>query len=82
MKHLITISVMGISCLILSACSSKKNNDATGAPAGSATEEKAVIPVKVLTLEKTTIARTIDYTATVLPFEEVNMAPSTPGRIE
>jgi membrane fusion protein (multidrug efflux system) len=82
MKHLVTISVIGISCLILSACSSKKNNDATGAPAGSATEEKAVIPVKVLTLEKTTIARTIDYTATVLPFEEVNMAPSTPGRIE
>ena len=35
-----------------------------------------------MTLEKTKIARTIDYTATVLPFEEVNMAPSTPGRID
>ena len=82
MKHLITISALGISFLILSACSSKKNNDATGALTGTPTEEKAAIPVKVLTLEKTKIARTIDYTATVLPFEEVNMAPSTPGRIE
>jgi membrane fusion protein (multidrug efflux system) len=38
--------------------------------------------VKVSTLAKTKIARTIDYTATILPFEEVNMAPSTPGRID
>ncbi|MCJ7820749.1 MAG: efflux RND transporter periplasmic adaptor subunit, partial [Bacteroidales bacterium] len=30
----------------------------------------------------TKIARTIDYTATVEPFEEVNMAPSTPGRVD
>jgi len=82
MKHSITISVTLISCLILSACSSKKNNEATGTLAGAPNEEKAAIPVKVLTLEKTKIARTIDYTATVLPFEEVNMAPSTPGRIE
>ena len=44
--------------------------------------EKAAIPVKVATLAKTKIARTIDYTATILPFEEVNMAPSTPGRID
>ena len=35
-----------------------------------------------MTLAKTKIARTIDYTATILPFEEVNMAPSTPGRID
>ena len=35
-----------------------------------------------MALSKTKIARTIDYTATILPFEEVNMAPSTPGRID
>ncbi len=35
-----------------------------------------------MSLSKTKISRTIDYTATVLPFEEVNMAPSAPGRIE
>jgi membrane fusion protein, multidrug efflux system len=78
MKYLKTILVILISGLILSACSSKKNNGA----AGTAVSEKATIPVKVLVLSKTKIARTIDYTATVLPYEEVNMVPSTPGRIE
>jgi RND family efflux transporter MFP subunit len=38
--------------------------------------------VRTLELAKSKVARTIDYTATVLPFEEVNLAPSTPGRIE
>ena len=40
------------------------------------------IPVRVMALAKTKIARTIDYTATILPFEEVNIAPSSPGRID
>jgi membrane fusion protein, multidrug efflux system len=78
MKHSTTISAMVISCLILSACSSKKTTEATGTPVA----EKASIPVKVETLSKTKISRTIDYTATILPYEEVNMAPSAPGRIE
>ena len=68
--------------LLLAACSSKENNkSATTALAATGTE-KAAIPVKVMALTKTKISRTIDYTATVLPFEEVNMAPSAPGRIE
>lgn len=82
MKSTKIISVIMISGLILSACSSKKANDAATAAPGTAGAEKAAIPVKVITLEKTKIARTIDYTATVLPYEEVNMAPSTPGRID
>ncbi|MGQ9620264.1 MAG: efflux RND transporter periplasmic adaptor subunit [Bacteroidales bacterium] len=44
--------------------------------------EKPVAPVKVIPVSKTKIARTIDYSATIMPFEEVNVAPSTPGRIE
>jgi len=68
--------------LLLATCSSKENNkSATTALAATGTE-KAAIPVKVMALTKTKISRTIDYTATVLPFEEVNMAPSAPGRIE
>ena len=82
MKYLRTIPVIMISGLILSACSSKKNNEAANAADGAAVTEKAAIPVKVITLEKTKIARTIDYTATVLPYEEVNMVPSMPGRID
>jgi membrane fusion protein, multidrug efflux system len=80
MNYSRTISVILLSGLILSACSSKgKNGDVTGVTTAA---EKAAIPVKAMKLVKTKIARTIDYTATILPFEEVNMAPSTPGRIE
>ena len=82
MKYSKTISVILISSLIFSACSSKKNNESTSVLAGTPVAEKAAIPVKALTLSKTKIARTIDYTSTVLPFEEVNIVPSTPGRIE
>jgi membrane fusion protein (multidrug efflux system) len=78
MKYLRTLPVILISGLLLAGCSSKTKN----ANASADEAEKAAIPVKVATLAKTKIARTIDYTATVLPFEEVNMAPSTPGRID
>jgi len=83
MKYSKTIPVILINGLILmAACSSRKTNETATAAGNTAPVEKAAIPVRVMTLEKTKIARTIDYTATVLPYEEVNMAPSTPGRID
>lgn len=82
MKYFSTIPVILIGGLLLAGCSSKTNPDAAATADPSAIVEKAVIPVKVSALAKTKIARTIDYTATILPFEEVNMAPSTPGRID
>lgn len=82
MKYLKSILAIMISGLLIAACSSKDKNKATTSAVPVTVTEKAAIPVKVATLSKTKIARTIEYTATVLPFEEVNMAPSTPGRIE
>jgi RND family efflux transporter MFP subunit len=82
MKYAKTISVILVSGLILSACSSKNKNAASGTQNATVSVEKAASPVKVTILGKTKIARTIDYTATIQPFEEVNMAPSTPGRID
>ncbi|MCX6321871.1 MAG: efflux RND transporter periplasmic adaptor subunit [Bacteroidia bacterium] len=82
MKYFKSISAIVISGLIISACSSKGKNTTTTSSDQATVTEKAAIPVKVMTLSKTKISRTIDYTATVLPFEEVNMAPSTPGRID
>jgi RND family efflux transporter MFP subunit len=78
MKYINTISVILVSGLILSACSSKNKSTASVAP--SVVKEDS--PVKVMTLGKTKIARTIEYTATILPYEEVNVAPSSPGRID
>jgi membrane fusion protein (multidrug efflux system) len=82
MKYLRTIPVILMSGLLLSGCSSKSEKTTSTSQDSAVTSEKAPIPVKVSTLAKTKIARTIDYTATILPFEEVNMAPSTPGRID
>jgi membrane fusion protein (multidrug efflux system) len=82
MRHLRTIPVLLISIILLSGCSSKTKTTSTAVGDTAPVTEKAAIPVKVATLSKTKIARTIDYTASILPFEEVNMAPSTPGRID
>jgi membrane fusion protein, multidrug efflux system len=84
MKYTSTISVILVSGLILSACSSKNKSEAStiNKDPVSVSVEKEASPVKVMTLGKTKIARTIEYTATILPYEEVNVAPSTPGRID
>ncbi|MCX6253799.1 MAG: efflux RND transporter periplasmic adaptor subunit [Bacteroidia bacterium] len=82
MKYFKLISALLISGLLISACSSKENKTTTTSNDPVPMAEKSAIPVKVMALSKTKISRTIDYTATVLPFEEVNMAPSVPGRIE
>jgi len=82
MNYKSTISAIVISAMFISACSTKAGKDPDTESEISAGTEKASIPVRVLTLAKTKIARTIDYTSSVLPYEEVNVAPSTPGRIE
>jgi len=82
MKYLSTIPVILISGLLLAGCTSKPKTTAAANSDAAAVVEKASVPVKVSSISKTKIARTIDYTATILPFEEVNMAPSTPGRID
>lgn len=82
MKYLSTIWIVLATGLAMSGCSSSPDKAAENKTTSEAKTERAIIPVKVMTLSKTKIARTIDYTATVLPFEEVNMAPSTPGRVD
>jgi membrane fusion protein, multidrug efflux system len=81
MKYLNKIPVILIVGLFLSGCSSKTQTS-PDASLAAAPVEKSAIPVKVSTIAKSKISRTIDYTATIQPFEEVNMAPSTPGRID
>jgi RND family efflux transporter MFP subunit len=82
MKYTKSISAILVIGLILTACSSKNTNQSAASQNDTTIVAKTAIPVQVTTLAKTKIARTIDYTATILPFEEVNVAPSTPGRID
>lgn len=41
-----------------------------------------VEPVKTTEIVLNEIARTVEYTATLMPYEEMHLAPSSPGRIE
>lgn len=61
---------------VLAGCSGKEKDKKV--------EEDVVqaIPVKVLKLENQNIATTLDYTASLEAEEQVNYAPSSPGRIE
>lgn len=66
--------------ILLASCAPKEKQQA--GTAAVADDPVAAIPVKVMPVSKTTIARTIDYTSTILAYEEVNLAPSTPGRVD
>jgi len=66
--------------LLIASCAPKDKQ--TGAAAPGAADSVAAIPVRIMTVAQTTISRTVDYTATIQAYEEVNMAPSTPGRVD
>lgn len=82
MKSLKSIPVIIVSIILLAGCSAKPGATTQTETDSTAVTARAVIPVTVEAVSKSRIARTIDYTATILPFEEVNMVPSTPGRID
>ena len=78
-RNILSLIIAG--SILLTACGQK------GKPAGSKASDTTAIaasamPVRVMPVAKTKIARTIDYTATIQAYEEVNMAPSTPGRVD
>ena len=81
MNRVSILSLIMAGVTLLPACN--KTEKTAAAKTAAATEETVVtIPVKVIPVAKTRIARTIDYTATIQAYEEVNMAPSTPGRVD
>ncbi len=64
--------------MMLASCGQKEKKAAAAAESDST----SVIPVRTTLVTKSIIARTIDYTSTVQAWEEVNMAPATPGRVD
>jgi membrane fusion protein, multidrug efflux system len=59
---------------VMGSCSGKKDSNET--------ETKDPEKVRVMTIESKTIDRTLEFTSTLIPYEEVYFAPATPGRIE
>ena len=80
MKSIRLLPVIAILTAVVTGCNQQ---DQAGQPAGEDAEltEKNEIIVRTQVLELSTIARTIDYTATLEAFEEVHLAPASPGRI-
>lgn len=72
---ILSATVIGGILLSLSSCGSKSEDNK--ADTKSATEK-----VKVITLNKSYIDRVVEYSSSLSAYEEVHMAPSTPGRIE
>ncbi len=73
MKTLQYIGWVALISLFLGACTPKENEKTD--------EKEEARPVKTMTLKKVELERSIDYPATLEPFEEVYFAPSQPGRI-
>jgi acyl-CoA synthetase (AMP-forming)/AMP-acid ligase II len=71
MKHII---YFGLAFTMLAACSGETiKND------GKEKEELAAEPVEVLVISTREITRDVEYTSTVLAWEEVHYAPAAPG---
>lgn len=78
MKDIQFISALFVAGTILTSCGGGAETPADV----EVTSNTTVLPVKVISLEKATIARSIDYTASILAYEELQVAPATAGRID
>jgi membrane fusion protein, multidrug efflux system len=81
MKLFQTLSILALSALIITGCSSgtaTKSADNGNSSAAFVKVEK----VKIMTLQPQVIGKNIEYTSTLQAYEEVHLVPSTPGRIE
>ena len=63
---------------MLVGCSQGSKKGKTAAP--DSADKKEI--VRVLELQPQIVARSVEYPATLLPYEEVHLAPASPGRIE
>lgn len=80
MKYLQSLSIVLAVAIMMTGC--KPPQSAEEAAANETPEEAQVIPVRINMLAQSEISRTIDYTATLEAYEEVHLAPATPGRID
>jgi RND family efflux transporter MFP subunit len=81
MKNIKTLLIVSMAGLLMAAtsCSPKKDKSNKNV----ATEKKQEkIAVKTISVERKPVIRTIEYTASLIPFKEVYLAPSAPGKIE
>lgn len=81
MKLSYALLIVTLLAIGATGCSSKTGSQNADSKSQS-TLAKKVERVKVMTLKSQVIGKNIEYTSTLLAFEEVHLVPSTPGRIE
>ncbi len=80
MKYSTLFSIIAILAAFSAGCGQKDQGDqAAGTDAGEARAQEVVVRTQALELSE--VQRTIDYTAGLEAFEEVHLAPASPGRI-
>ncbi|MDP4189508.1 MAG: efflux RND transporter periplasmic adaptor subunit [Bacteroidota bacterium] len=77
MNAIKTLSLFLVSGIFIlgTSCNSKKSSS-------TESDIKEAVPVKTMVVRPEMVMRNIDFTASLIPFEEVHLAPSAPGRIE
>ncbi|MGC9353501.1 MAG: efflux RND transporter periplasmic adaptor subunit [Mariniphaga sp.] len=69
-----------LAAVIFNACAPKQQDESGASEADNADTKKEV--VRVMELQMQTVARSVEYPATLQAYEEVHLAPAQPGRIE
>jgi len=81
-----TVSLLFTALLLAVGCSPQSRgrsaSDTPNPSTGITTEQQTVENVKTISVEKQRIARTIEYSSSIIAYEEVHLASSSPGKIE
>jgi RND family efflux transporter MFP subunit len=81
MKSIKLIAVILSSSLLFVSCSNKNASEEKTSQDVSVQTEKNY-PVRVQKIKNQSIERTLDYTANLIAYKEINYAPASPGRID
>lgn len=77
MNKIFKFSLLAITLMAISCSGEKKDSESKKAATADKTELVRVTP-----LEVQQVSRSVDYSATLQAFEELHMAPASPGRID
>jgi membrane fusion protein, multidrug efflux system len=75
----ITAIAFGIILTLINSCVPSEKKEVSGE---SGNESRDKEPVKIMELQYQTISRSVEYPANLIAYEEVHLAPASPGRIE
>ncbi|MBN1387776.1 MAG: efflux RND transporter periplasmic adaptor subunit [Bacteroidales bacterium] len=81
MKSIRLFPIIALLTVVATGCNQQNQAGRLAGTDAELTNEKEIV-VRTQALELSTIARTIDYTATIEAFEEVHLAPASPGRVD